>query len=244
MEGPGSIAAMLLEHIPGSAGVLLPVCSHCCRRRPPPPRCPACRDDRSIHVMFFRLILRADLDCNAAERLHGRRGSDLQGARRAWEECNSNQSCHYRHCRRPPPPMPFDRCAHFASRMCGSSDSSLQIVLIADEVMTGFGRTGKMFGFQHFDVQPDIVTFAKGISVSGVGGRRLDARWPLRPPAMVDDGVMTGLGSVCTPDFLLLVYVCVYVCVPLCLHCDAGIMASSGECLEYLQCSRSSNGFH
>ena len=32
--------------------------------------------------------------------------------------------------------------------------------------MTGFGRTGKMFGFQHFDVQPDIVTFAKGISAS------------------------------------------------------------------------------
>ena len=40
------------------------------------------------------------------------------------------------------------------------------IMLIADEVMTGFGRTGKMFGFQHFDVQPDIVTFAKGISAA------------------------------------------------------------------------------
>lgn len=32
--------------------------------------------------------------------------------------------------------------------------------------MTGFGRSGKMFGFQHYDVQPDIVTFAKGISGS------------------------------------------------------------------------------
>ena len=40
------------------------------------------------------------------------------------------------------------------------------VPMIADEVMTGFGRTGKMFGFQHFDVQPDIVTFAKGISAS------------------------------------------------------------------------------
>ena len=36
------------------------------------------------------------------------------------------------------------------------------IVMIADEVMAGFGRTGKMFSFQHFDgVVPDIVTFAK-----------------------------------------------------------------------------------
>lgn len=34
--------------------------------------------------------------------------------------------------------------------------------------MTGFGRTGKMFGFQHYDVQPDIVTFAKGISASWI----------------------------------------------------------------------------
>ena len=42
------------------------------------------------------------------------------------------------------------------------------ILLISDEVMTGFGRTGKMFGFQHYDVQPDIVTFAKGISASYV----------------------------------------------------------------------------
>ena len=46
------------------------------------------------------------------------------------------------------------------------------IVFIADEVMSGFGRTGKWFAFQHFDVVPDLVTFAKG-SNSGyvpVGG--------------------------------------------------------------------------
>merc|ERR1719271_262221 len=40
------------------------------------------------------------------------------------------------------------------------------ILLIADEVMTGFGRSGEMFGFQHYAIQPDIVTFAKGISAS------------------------------------------------------------------------------
>lgn len=33
--------------------------------------------------------------------------------------------------------------------------------LIFDEVQTGLGRTGKMFGFQHFDVLPDIITLAK-----------------------------------------------------------------------------------
>lgn len=38
------------------------------------------------------------------------------------------------------------------------------IVMICDEVMAGFGRTGKMFAFENFDVKPDIVTFAKGVT--------------------------------------------------------------------------------
>jgi 4-aminobutyrate aminotransferase len=38
------------------------------------------------------------------------------------------------------------------------------ILLIADEVQSGMGRTGKMFAFQHFDFHPDIVTIAKGIA--------------------------------------------------------------------------------
>ena len=36
-------------------------------------------------------------------------------------------------------------------------------LLIADEIQSGIGRTGKMFGFQHFDISPDIVTIAKPI---------------------------------------------------------------------------------
>jgi taurine--2-oxoglutarate transaminase len=37
-------------------------------------------------------------------------------------------------------------------------------LLIADEVLTGFGRTGKPFGHQHWDVTPDIITCAKGLT--------------------------------------------------------------------------------
>ena len=35
-----------------------------------------------------------------------------------------------------------------------------------DEVVNGYGRTGKMFGHQHYDVKPDIITMAKGIASS------------------------------------------------------------------------------
>jgi adenosylmethionine-8-amino-7-oxononanoate aminotransferase len=38
------------------------------------------------------------------------------------------------------------------------------ILLIIDEVICGFGRTGKMFGVEHFGIQPDMLTMAKGIS--------------------------------------------------------------------------------
>lgn len=38
------------------------------------------------------------------------------------------------------------------------------ILMICDEVMAGWGRTGEMFAFMNFDVKPDIVTFAKGVT--------------------------------------------------------------------------------
>ena len=44
-------------------------------------------------------------------------------------------------------------------------------LLVLDEIQTGLGRTGLMFGFQHFDIVPDIITLAKGLG----GGLPLSA---------------------------------------------------------------------
>ena len=40
------------------------------------------------------------------------------------------------------------------------------ILLIIDEIQSGFGRTGKLFAYEHFEIIPDIITCAKGISSS------------------------------------------------------------------------------
>ena len=65
-----------------------------------------------------------------------------------------------------PPPDYFARL----QEVCRAHD----ILLILDEVITGFGRTGKWFGMEHWDIQPDLLTFAKGITsgylpLGGVG---------------------------------------------------------------------------
>jgi acetylornithine/N-succinyldiaminopimelate aminotransferase len=53
-------------------------------------------------------------------------------------------------------------------------------VLIFDEVQTGMARTGTWFGYQQFDVQPDIMTLAKGLA-GGVACRAVIARNELAP---------------------------------------------------------------
>ncbi|MGZ3586790.1 MAG: aspartate aminotransferase family protein [Candidatus Limnocylindrales bacterium] len=57
------------------------------------------------------------------------------------------------------------------------------ILLVADEVQTGFGRTGRMFAVEHWDIRPDVLTMAKGIAsglpLSGLIARReLLEAWP------------------------------------------------------------------
>jgi 4-aminobutyrate aminotransferase/(S)-3-amino-2-methylpropionate transaminase len=65
-------------------------------------------------------------------------------------------------------------------RICDSHG----IVLIADEVQTGFGRTGKMFAMEHYSVSPDLIVIAKslagGFPLSAVCGRAaiMDAAEP------------------------------------------------------------------
>ncbi len=56
-------------------------------------------------------------------------------------------------------------------RICDAHD----ILLIADEVITGFGRTGNWFGAQTYDIRPDIMTIAKGLSsgYAPIGGSLL-----------------------------------------------------------------------
>ncbi len=50
------------------------------------------------------------------------------------------------------------------------------ILLVADEVQTGFGRTGKFFAVEHYQLQPDVLTMAKGLAsglpLSGVAAPR------------------------------------------------------------------------
>ena len=55
-----------------------------------------------------------------------------------------------------PPPQYFPRIRE----ICDQYD----VLFIADEVITGFGRTGKLFALEHWGVEPDILSFAKAIT--------------------------------------------------------------------------------
>ena len=55
------------------------------------------------------------------------------------------------------PPPEFHMTLHTIAKKYG-------ILLVADEVQTGMGRTGKMFAMEHFGIVPDIVALAKGVA--------------------------------------------------------------------------------
>ena len=67
--------------------------------------------------------------------------------------------------------LPYDYARKLA-QFCKEND----IPLIADEVQSGFGRTGKMFAYEHYDIAPDLIACGKGISsslpLSAVIGRK------------------------------------------------------------------------
>ena len=56
----------------------------------------------------------------------------------------------------PPTPDYFPRIREICNRH--------KVLFIADEIITGFGRTGRWFALGHWNVQPDLVTFAKGVT--------------------------------------------------------------------------------
>ena len=53
------------------------------------------------------------------------------------------------------------------------------ILLVCDEVMAGFGRTGKLFAFEHGDIVPDVVTMAKGLTSAYVPLGAMGLRDPI-----------------------------------------------------------------
>ncbi|HLO34670.1 MAG TPA: aminotransferase class III-fold pyridoxal phosphate-dependent enzyme [Candidatus Deferrimicrobium sp.] len=69
------------------------------------------------------------------------------------------------------------------NRLCREHD----VLLIADEVITGFGRTGRLWGTQRYGIEPDLITFAKGVSSGYVplGGVLVGER--VRAPFWDDD---------------------------------------------------------
>jgi 4-aminobutyrate aminotransferase len=78
----------------------------------------------------------------------------------------------------------------FMRALCALCDEH-GIVLIADEIQTGFARTGKLFAMDHYDVVPDLMTIAKslagGMALSGVCGRA----------ELMDAPAPGGLGGTC-----------------------------------------------
>lgn len=71
------------------------------------------------------------------------------------------------------------------------------VLLILDEVITGFGRTGRWFGMEHYGIEPDLVSFAKGVTsgylpLGGVAVKR-DVYETLRDRAPKGLPVMVGL---------------------------------------------------
>lgn len=66
------------------------------------------------------------------------------------------------------------------------------VLLILDEVMTGFGRTGRFFGYEHWQIQPDIIAISKGMASGYVPLGAIMARHEIVDAIMEKGGFMHG----------------------------------------------------
>ena len=74
-----------------------------------------------------------------------------------------------------------------------------KIMLILDEVMTGFGRTGAMFAMEHWGVQPDIVALSKGMGSGYIPLGGVVTRKEIVDPILAGGGFMHGFTSAGNP---------------------------------------------
>jgi diaminobutyrate-2-oxoglutarate transaminase len=75
--------------------------------------------------------------------------------------------------------IPTKRFMQRVREICDKHD----VIMICDEIQAGFGRTGKMFAFEHFDIVPDIVTMSKalggvGFPISAIAYKEKYNTWP------------------------------------------------------------------
>ena len=100
------------------------------------------------------------------------------------------------------------------------------ILLVVDEVQTGFGRTGKLFSFEHADIVPDIIVMAKGLGsgmpISAIASRAdLMVKWK----AGTHGGTYGGGNALATAA----------ACATLAVIQEEGLVQNAAEMGEYLQ---------
>jgi 4-aminobutyrate aminotransferase-like enzyme len=128
-------------------------------------------DPGFVQVPFPDGFRVTDTDFSAFERALGERGVDAANVAGVMLETFQGGSSAFA-------PVPYMR----ALRQWATRHGAL---LVCDEIQAGFGRTGKLWGFEHYGIVPDLAVFGKGISsslpLSAVAGRAdvLDVNPPL-----------------------------------------------------------------
>lgn len=98
-----------------------------------------------------------------------------------------------------PPPGYFRRVKEILDRY--------GILLVADEVQTGFGRTGRMFAIEHYGVEPDIMTMAKALANGApvgafIAGDDLAARFTRPSASTLGGNPVTAVAAIATLDVI------------------------------------------